>query len=305
MSVGGEIGSIARTAAVDATWRQWAALGAPISGKPAAMVVDPEALLLLSCTLREDERRLDDVLAWWARAGAVLLSVQRVRTLGARFPTSSQTGLAAFARAAVDEGDARWKSLAVGESDDALISRGKRGGEPNWAASPSLMLRLRAAFGVGVKADVLAVLIAMGGVNATVRELVWATGYTKAAIRRAVQEMLSARVVRGTVDRPATYYADISAWSTFLGLSAVERDQWRYHGDVFAFIAAVIQWGEESQDDGYLAASAARDIFEAHRTAFEINQIVFPEPRNAIGARFLEAFAEVVFHVTNWLSVNV
>jgi hypothetical protein len=74
-----EIASVARAAAADAVWRQWGALGAPVAGANSAprSVIDPEALLLLSASIRSSERRLDDVLGWWAAAGSTLLSVQR------------------------------------------------------------------------------------------------------------------------------------------------------------------------------------------------------------------------------------
>lgn len=305
MSARAEIANAARAAAVAAVWRQWSALGAPISGTPTGSVVDPEALILLSCALRDDERRLDDVLAWWAGVGAALLSVQRARTLARGFPASSRKGLATFARAALDSGDTRWKALATGGGDDALVSRGKRGREPDLAAFPLLMLRLRAAFSVGVKADVLSVLITMGGTDATVRELVRATGYTASAVRRASQEMRAARVVLGTSNRPASYYADISAWSAFLGLDTEKRGEWRDLAGVFAFLADVIEWDKEGKDDGYVAASSARDIFEAHRSTFETNHILFPEPGSAAGARYLDVFGDLVLRVGGWLALSL
>jgi hypothetical protein len=300
-----EIANAARAAAVDAAWRQWACLGAPVSGGTAAVsVIDPEALLLLSCALRDRERRLDDVLAWWASAGASLLSVQRVRTMARQYPAPARAGLAAFARAAAAAGDGRWKMLAGGSPDHALISRGKRARDPSLAAYPALMLRLRAAFGVGVKADTVAVLIAMRGADATVRDLVRATGYTAAAVRRAVQDMEAARVVRSTAVRPATYRVDLGVWSAFLGIGASETSRWRYFADLFAFLAAVVEWGEAEGDDGYVAASAARDVFEAHRLAFDQNRIPFPEPDDAPGVWYLDAFAVTVRGVADWLAMN-
>jgi len=306
MSARAEIASAARVAAVDAAWRQWAALGAPVSGSGVAVsVADPEALLLLSCVLRDGERRLDDVLAWWASAGATLLSVQRVRTMMRQYPASTRNGLAAFAHAAIAAGDARWKLLAGPSPEDALFSRGKRAREPRLAVYTALMLRLRAAFGVGVKADAIAVLIAMGGADATVRSLVRATGYTAAAVRRAVKEMEAARVVRSTAVRPAAYRVDAGAWSAFLGTDAGELGGWRYFADLFAFLAAVIAWGEAEGDDGYVSASAARDIFEAHRLAFELSRIPFPKPEDALGARYLDAFAVTVHGLADWLATNL
>jgi hypothetical protein len=302
MSARGEIASAARAAALDAAWRQWAAIGAPVSATTAATsVIDPEALLLLSCALRDRERRLDDVLAWWAEAGAPLLSVQRARTMAGRWPLSARAGLAAFAHAAVAAGDGRWKTLAEPSPEDALLSRGKRGREPRLASFPALMLRLRAAFGVGVKADVLAVLIAMGGADATVRTLVRATGYTAAAVRRETREMVAARVVCGTSERPAAYRVDLALWSSFLGFGPDANVGWRYFAELFAFLAAVTGWGDGEGEDGYVAASTARDIFEAHRPAFEANRISFIEPDDAPGIGYLDAFGITVRALADWM----
>jgi hypothetical protein len=153
---------------------------------------------------------------------------------------------------------------------------------------------------------VLAVLIAMDGADATVRGLVRATGYTAAAIRRAVQEMQTARVVRSSTSaRPAACRADPVAWSNLLEIDTDARTGWRYFADVFQFLAAVIVWGESDGEDGYVAASAARDLFEAHRFAFESNRIPFAEPDDAPGARYLDAFASTVRELADWLAANV
>lgn len=278
------------------------ALGAPITGRAAESVVDPEALLLLSCGLRGHERRLDDVLAWWAGAGAELLSLQRVRTLARHFLPAVQRDLAAFAHTAVDQGHSRWAPLAAESADDGLAARGKRGGEPRLLGRPSLVLRLRAAFSVGVKADVLAVLLAVRGDDETVRGLVRATGYTAAAVRRSLQEMQAARIVWGTSNRPASYYVDASAWSVFLDLDTTRDGEWKYFGDVFAFLLATIAWGEAGDDDGYVAATAAREIVETHRSAFELNRMIVPGPEGAAGTRYLDVFRDVVSAVKDWLT---
>lgn len=305
MSEQDEIGNAALAAALDTGWRQWAALGAPVSAaNPATSVIDAEALLLLSCALRERERRLDDVLAWWAGAGASLLSVQRVRTMADHYPPPARAGLGAFARTAFYAGDGRWKPLAEMSFGSELLSRGKRGREPRLATFPALMPRLRAAFSVGVKADVLAVLIGMGGADATVRALVRTTGYTAAAVRRATQEMVAARVARGTSGRPTAYYVDPAVWSPFLGYGPDANTGWRHFAELFACLATVVEWGDEG-NDGYLAASTARDIFDAHRPAFEANRIPFVEPDDAPGARYLDAFGQTVRALASWLAATV
>jgi hypothetical protein len=305
-----ELASIAGTAATNAVWRQWSLLGAPIAGASVVprSVIDPEALLLLSVSIRASERRLDDVLGWWAVAGSTLLSVQRTSTLLRRFPPSARAGVASFAVAAVEAGDNRWSTLARAAGDGSLASRGKRGREPRLAPYPALMLRLRAGFGVGVKADLLGILLAMGGSDATVRSLSQASGYTPAAVRRAAQEMEAAAFIRGTHSRPATYYVDSGRWLPLLDGSgmASSGEGWRSFAQVFAFLAWVGAWGDEQRDASpYVASSAARDLYEAHRTAFELNRIRVPDPAESTGAAYLDDFAATVRTLSEWLQTNL
>ena len=308
-----EIASTALEAAANAAWRQWGVLGAPVSagGAEPEAVIDPEALILLSLALRGHERRLDDVLGWWADAGAPLTSVQRVTTLGRRFPASAREGLGAFARSALESGDKRWSRHA--REAAALATRGKRGREPRLTRGPALVLRLRAAFGVGLKADALAVLIALGGTSLTAPALSRTAGYNVAGVRRALLEMAAARVIETAGSaRPAGYRADVRGWSGLLGLDSAPgpagtvRVRWRHFDQVFAFLAAVPAWaGDASSVSPYVAASRARDLFEAHRDAFALNRIEVPDPSGFPGPLYLEAFAAAVDILSRWLGENL
>jgi len=304
------IASVARSAAADAVWRQWALLGAPVTGASGAprSVIDPEALLLLSAAIRASERRLDDVLNWWATTGSTLLSVQRTTTLLRRFPPSTRSGVASFALAAVEAGDNRWRTLARASGGASLASRGKRGREPRLTPSPALMLRLRAGFGVGVKADLLGILLAMGGSDATVRNLAQASAYTPAAVRRAAQEMEAAAFIRGTHSRPVAYYVDPARWTAMLdGSGPADSGQgWRNFAQIFAFLAWVGAWGDDQRDvSAYVASTTARDLYETHRPAFELNRIPVPDPARSTGAAYLDGFAATVRMVSDWLEANL
>ena len=68
-----ETGSLARQAAVRVAWAQWSSLGAPTAdASSATSIIDPEALVLVSLAMLDEERRLADMLAWWARVGSRL-----------------------------------------------------------------------------------------------------------------------------------------------------------------------------------------------------------------------------------------
>src|SRR5574337_1539310 len=80
-----------REAALGTLWRQWGALGAAVAGKGTVRsIVDPEGLVLGSLSLAEEERRLWDILYWWVKVGAPLLSVKGIKNLAARFPESTR-----------------------------------------------------------------------------------------------------------------------------------------------------------------------------------------------------------------------
>lgn len=303
-----EIASIAQGAAADAVWRQWAVLGASVTGAGSTpqSVIDPEALLLLSAFIRPAERRLDDVLAWWAASRSTLLSVQRTTTLLRQFPPATREGVAAFAAEAVKTGDGRWATLAKAQTEGAtLASRGKRGGEPRLASYPALMLRLRAAFGVGVKADLLALLLAKNGQSGTIQTLSQASGYTQAAVRRAAREMESADVIRPVRGRPVAYYADPRRWAALLGTLEGEGSDWRWFAQVFAFLAGTSEWcAEQGESSPYIASTTARDLLDAHRSAFEQNRLPLPNS-SWRGESYVGALTESVQAVAEWLRVSV
>ena len=261
-----EIGRRARRAAVDAAWRQWTALGASGGGtEPGETTIDPEALVLASAQLVEHERRLGDFLLWWVGVGATLLSVHRTRSLLKVTPRAADA-LAPFATSAVKAGDRRWKGLAGSQGLDA---RPGKGAEQARLTDPTaLVLRLRAAFGVSAKADVVAVLLGLERA-ATVREVAEATGYTTVAVRGALGEVALAGFAETTGETPAAYQAiRREAWA---GLLSSEPPAWGYWDERYAALLDVVAWGARAEAGGwseYVVASKARDLSERHARAF-------------------------------------
>ncbi len=191
-----EISRVAHHAALDVCWSQWQTLGAlavPVGNSGAKSIIDPEALLLASLGMRQYERRLNDFIAWWAEAGSIFMSVQRLTTLAAEFPASVQEGIGGFALVAVKGGDRRWKRHSAGEPIPQRGFKGSR--EPHLQSVAAEMLRLRAGFGVGVKADVLTFLLGIRGTPATVKEVARATAYSERSVRTAAAEMALAGMI--------------------------------------------------------------------------------------------------------------
>lgn len=315
-----EIRSGVVQAGLKVCWAQWAALGsyaAPVETRRPISIVDPEALILLSLGLQKEERRLGDMLRWWASVGSRLTSVQRMRTLAKDFPEDVQRSVGRYASLAVAAGDRRWKALAVGEAPRPSDDRGLKGPEVlNLAEASTLMLRLRAAFGVGLKADALAFLLGIGGSWVSVSVISEATRYSGTAVRAAARDMALGRLIRRTEDRPALYFVPVKPWAELLEIrSHGSRDpderampSWRFWSGTFGFLLNVADWAEraiESEGSLEVVASRARDMVLDSVRVFDFNGIQLPDPRRYRGPEFLLGLRETVGVVSDWLEDEV
>ncbi|MEO5798540.1 MAG: hypothetical protein ABIS00_03765 [Gemmatimonadales bacterium] len=256
------IAKAAKKTAVDLGWNQWQSLTSP-AGRTTA-IVDIETLVILSLAIVQHERRLGDLVASWSAEGARYLSVGRMRKIATRFGSAGASALGAYAALI---GDHRWIADATSH---ALSVRGKRAAPLQFTGEAALMLRLRAAFGVGPKADLLTVLIGLHGATATVRDLTHATTYVARAVRQSLDEMSSAGIVERIDDSVALYRADPAEWRTFLHLApAGSTRSWYPWADIGALLVAVIEWEAEAKAkewSEYVTAARATDLIESHHT---------------------------------------
>jgi hypothetical protein len=294
---------------ISTAWSQWCGLGAALSGaKTAAAIIDPEALVLLSLLLAEEERRLWDLLDWWARVGSQLLSVQRVKNLSGAYPETVRVKLGQFAHLARSQGgDFRWKGLVRPQPAKTIQPKRGFGEQLNLAAPASLLLRLRAGFGVGIKADVLGYLLGLRGTWVIARDITEATSYTSQAIRRALEDMATARLLEVIRQTPTKYRVDPRGWMELLGLREA-LPLWRDWQPLFALVGDLSEWPNETatlKTSPYVFSSRARDLFERHQSAFVRNQIAVPDPRDFPGEEYLEAFEETLRSLGVWLQGNV
>ncbi|MDP1857814.1 MAG: hypothetical protein Q8K82_04040 [Gemmatimonadaceae bacterium] len=296
-----ELGALAEgllQASLQVVWRQWGTLGAAAdAGRArrsavAPTIIDPEALLLFSLSRLGDERRLPALLSTWTALNADLLSVQRTNNLLASYPTPLQQAIAPslvwFAGIANTVGkDARWRTLAgitstseVQSSDNLTLradSAAPRAAPPKvgavrvpFAAPAALLLRLRLAFGVGVKADLLGYLIGHADQWATVRAIADATSYRAASVRRAIEDLADAEFVRTLEGTPSTYSVATRAWEVILSLPPKPPRWVRWHS-IFVFVAALVEWSESAQRfplGAQAFASKGQLFLELHRAAF-------------------------------------
>jgi hypothetical protein len=269
------LGDVLRGATIDTVWRQWAAVGGTAAtNRPAMSLVDPEALVLGSLSLATWEPRLADILSDWVVRNSDLLSVQRIRNLAVAYPAKIRDLLAEVARIARAEGkDHRWKPLAEQPSSGIGLDRRTnkvRAVRVRVTQSAALMLRLRLAFGVGIKADVLTVLLT-GDVGewASVSRMAHATGYTVAAVRKAISDLAEARLIDSMAGTRTEYRAARPRWQALLGGGPMPA--WRNWQERFVFVAAFFDWAADAERrplTPFVLSTRGRELIEAHRAAF-------------------------------------
>lgn len=285
-----------RSATIDVIWRQWAAVGASAASRVRARaVVDPEALVLASLAFVSEEPRLADLLHDWITRNADLLSVQRAKNLTRGFDEPVRAliddGLRWLARIAIEEGkDLRWRSLLKQRSPSRSawvtpVVRGNKGRASRARVTDpaTLVLRFRLAFAVGVKADLLSYLLCTPDEWATVRTVSAMTGYTPAAVRRAVDDLAAAQFVESHAAHPVRYRIAREQWQPLLRFDE-HLAPWRGWRDVFGFATAFLAWHRTAADTHtpYVIGVEARELLERHQAVFERDRIATWGPHTRI-----------------------
>ena len=246
---------------LDAIWAAWSQVGVMGHGKEgAARIVDPEPLLLLTweCA-RQDSRVFDEVLDWLVRNGR-WVNVVRLTTLlkeDQTCPPSLVGAVAAFMTQ--HEKGPKWRTLAERcqpESDQPMEPLFQRKGKPlvpmnnerdevfaryGWARSTvflrgqsqpmpawtptSLMLKCRAFFGVNIRADVFAWLVAHG--HGTASGLARELGYSQRRVQDTLMEMQLAELFQTRYDGNRKEYSlDANKGWQLMFEATLERAAW-------------------------------------------------------------------------------
>jgi hypothetical protein len=210
-------------AVLDFVWSAWSQVGVMGGSTPSQpRVVDPEPLLLLTweCA-RQDARVFDEVLDWLVRNGR-WINVARLSTLLESDQVCSSTVAGAVAAFMAERDKTpKWRQLAAkykpkagspaealfqrqgkpltpcqGETDPVFVRygwlrssvrlRGQSQPIPGWTTA-SLVLKYRAFFGVSMRADLFASLVARG--PATASALARELGYSQRRVQEALTEM--------------------------------------------------------------------------------------------------------------------
>lgn len=240
-------------AAIRCAWSQWSSIGALTDRGPQIgdEIVDVEALLLASLGLSRREPRFRTLATDWTLENSGLLSIARIRALleGPFFGTAS--GIGELAQLVSTEGgDARWRALVADgmeRSARAGPTRPRTGKAmpPRWRGARTLLLQLRRGLGVGVKPDVIAILLGLNGAWVDVSTLADLSQYSVAGVRRAADDMADAGLVETTHGHSRAYRANVAAWKTLL--PNLDSPIWRRRADGFAFVLRWQQYLEQKK----------------------------------------------------------
>jgi len=254
--VTGPVGALAETARevlqrlVTSQWRELRKTGDARSGK-GRNVIDPEALVLYSAAISaESKSDLTQHLAWWTSQASWLLSVQRARSI-AKTITRGDTALALVATYAYGlGGDRRWSRL-VGEGANDLA--GDDSDDPvHLRSSNSLMLRMRSAFGVSVKSDLVSYLMSLQGEAQSASDIAQQVAYSVKTVRLAANELELGGLVESRGDYPTHYSIAYGKAAKLLNVLFGEEHParlpyWAAWTHVFAYLSEIanLRWSKE------------------------------------------------------------
>ena len=203
-------------------WRQWTTAGVSSNEAPwGHSVIDPEALLVFSCTIGRYDARLFDAVQEWLGVNGRFLNIQRLKRIlkEERFQGEHVVkAMAAASKTSVNQ--AKWAQITedhrvldqpeeplfyrssgeplpiVRDRDPVFASYGfaRDGYEERGVAEPfrpelpgNLLLRLRAFLGVSARCEVIAYLLVNGG--GSPRAIASDCYYYPATISKAMSEM--------------------------------------------------------------------------------------------------------------------
>ena len=289
---------------LDLLWRQWSALRVTGQTSPWRKTpIDPEALLLVSCTLARYDARLFDATLDWLSINGRYLNVQRARRLlsdktfkgGAVFAamaakTSTSAHAVKWARSTQAQGR---KAPSEGEPlffmpdgtplpvlhapDPVFLSHGfvrelyeKRGVAQPFATRDcaTLLLKLRALIGVSSRCEILTFLLLNG--YGSPRAVARACGYYPATVIKALAEMEASGFLVSRVEgRQRQYSLASDAWRTLL-LGEV-RPRWIAWPDLFCALEQIWSFLAFPERDGQSTLAQASSLRRILKTSVNDN----------------------------------
>ncbi len=285
--------SVLQGALLNRAWIQWIALGVDAVGESDDAVVDPEALIALTAELGDADARLRDVSTDWCVAYGRYVNGARLKQVARELGTPPGA-IGEYVATVATAGGPAWPMATQPRPDH--ITRGKA--RLNSAlAPPRLRIRLRAAFGVNARADVLAALLAVPQIGLSVADLARKTRFTKPNVAFAVDALVLAGLLEARAVGNERRVALVRNCDILPGLRPLAQPDWVSR---FGVALAVLRFAGQEGMSPSVRAIEARRLVEGLRT--RILGEGLPQPDlEALGDDFGAALDRWVVHLVDSL----
>jgi hypothetical protein len=277
-------------------WDEWAQMGLLAhTDRVSPWAADPEALILLTLEVARSDPRLFDELLDWMLTNEPLLSVRRLRALcidehdvalldGAVAWLASQRPRPRLKAPGAHNGKGKLEPLFRGQPppvrslDGSFAAAGlerpvlRASGNsrpPDPAQAINLAFRLRQILGVGIRAEVIRILITTEAPWVSAQALARSSGYSKRNVHDALTGLANADVITAhSVGGEQRYTAKLPAWADLLGGTAATLPSHRDWPQLFGALRVILRWLTDPATSAlsqYMLASSARDLLERVR----------------------------------------
>jgi hypothetical protein len=276
-------------------WDEWAQMGiSAVPRRRSCWAQDPEALIVFTLEVARSDPRLFDELLDWMLRNESLLTVRRLRAVciddtdralvagamawlarrrpRARLPGSEKLpappDLEELFEGGVRVRNADPDFAAAGFMRPVVEPSGKSLA-PDFASPINLAFRLRAILGVGIRAEVVRVLLCTDAPQVTASALARSSVYAKRNVHDALTGLVDAGVVSAfTVGGEQRYTIDKPAWGALLGVASGGMPRHKEWPQLLGVLRTILRWSR--RDDvatasEYMQASAARQLLDALR----------------------------------------
>ena len=275
-----------REALVDRLAAQWVSLGVSLAGQADQTLIDLEAAVVTTALVgRDDPRVYEGALDWCVRYGWAI-NAGRLKAI-AREIAADAAALREFAALVAGGGGPHWPV-----ADGTRIPYHPRGKVHvrDLRAPAVIAWRLRSAFGVAARADILTVLATNSGRSLSHAELARTTRSSKRNVALAVRALALADVVE--VDQVGNEQrvrlTRLSGFRDWLGKTPPVFTDWAAQ---FAVVASVLRFDLLDRQSPIVQAVEARALVERLLPSIRGTELPMPDT-SRLGAEFAGAFAE-------------
>jgi hypothetical protein len=251
---------------------------------PATAPVDPEALIVLTARLGNNDARLRDAAIDWCAAAGHLVNGSRLTRIASEDGLRGDPGYQQFLATVEHAGGPAWGARGIAPAP--YSARGKVS-LSSLAGDARLILRLRASVGVNARADILARLLADDAAVA-ITDLVAATHFTRTNIDKTLAMLELAEHVEVISSRERDRKVRLTDSSPFRawGRPAAPVHDWPALFDMAMRSVAIVQIADQQPDAVF--GIEARTFVERWRKTLADAHISSP-PTSTAGSAFVAA----------------